>query len=106
MALIRTLTISTTTFERMKGTFYGFWQIVLADHSRSSHELANLRESFAVNFLFLNSDKIDTQMCIIMYYTVEVNLGASCIPRSIILLKTSFCRFYQLLNPTVTERDN
>ena len=106
MALIRTLTISTTTFERMKGKFYGFRQTVLADHSRSNHELGNLGKSFAINFLFLNSDKIDIQMCIIMYYTVEVHLGASCIPRSIILLKTSFCRFYQLLNPTVDERDS
>ena len=75
MVLIRTLTISTTTFERMKGKFCGFWQTVLADHSRSNHELSNLGNPFAVNFLFLNSDKVEIQMYIIMYYTAEVQIG-------------------------------
>ena len=36
--------------------------------------LANLNKPFAVNFLFLNSDKIEIQMYIIMYHTVEVHL--------------------------------
>ena len=34
MALIRTLTISTTTFQRMKGKFDGFQQTVKLDFSR------------------------------------------------------------------------
>ena len=33
MALIRTLTMSTATFERMKEKFYGFRQTVQASHS-------------------------------------------------------------------------
>ena len=37
--------------------------------------LANLDKPFAINFIFLNSDEIDIQMYIIMYYTVEVHLG-------------------------------
>ena len=75
MVLIRTLTISTTTFKRMKGKFYGFRQTVLADHSRSNHELSNLGNPFAINFLFLNSDKVEIQMYIIMYYTAKVQIG-------------------------------
>ena len=75
MVLIRTLTISTTTFKRMKGKFCGFRQTVLADHSRSNHELSNLGNPFVVNFLFLNSDEVEIQMYIIMYYTAEVQIG-------------------------------
>ena len=37
--------------------------------------LANLDKPFAINFIFLNSDEIEMQMYIIMYYTVEVHLG-------------------------------
>ena len=37
--------------------------------------LANLDKPFAINFIFLNSDEIEIQMYIIMYYTVEVRLG-------------------------------
>ena len=37
MALIRTLTISTTSFERMKEKFYGFRQTVQTVQSPSQH---------------------------------------------------------------------
>ena len=48
---------------------------MFADHQDQTVSLANLVKPFAVNFTFLNSDEIEIQMYIIMYYTVEVNLG-------------------------------
>ena len=54
MALIRTLTISTTTFERMKEKFYGFRQTVFEKKYDILRLLFVLATEYTVLEMFLN----------------------------------------------------